>query len=71
MEAAISTWDDICHEHDDYALKLIEAVDRVPLAVNLLARLAHIGHDTSDSPVRSHVAYRWILGRDAPAVFRR
>ncbi|KZV71426.1 hypothetical protein PENSPDRAFT_751814 [Peniophora sp. CONT] len=40
LEAALQTWDAICHGHDDYAVKLVEAVDCVPLAVTLLARLA-------------------------------
>ncbi|KZV63937.1 hypothetical protein PENSPDRAFT_757595 [Peniophora sp. CONT] len=40
FEAALQTWDTICTEHDEYAAKLVEAVDCVPLAVTLLARLA-------------------------------
>ncbi|KZV71423.1 hypothetical protein PENSPDRAFT_751811 [Peniophora sp. CONT] len=39
-EAAIQTWDAICHDHDEYTNMLVEAVDCVPLAVTLLARLA-------------------------------
>ncbi|KZV69528.1 hypothetical protein PENSPDRAFT_686274 [Peniophora sp. CONT] len=40
LDAALETWDMICESHDEYTIKLIEAVDCVPLAVNLLAHLA-------------------------------
>lgn len=40
LEAALQTWDTICSKHDEFTIKLAEAVDRVPLAVTLLARLA-------------------------------
>ncbi|VDB88237.1 unnamed protein product [Peniophora sp. CBMAI 1063] len=40
QEAALSTWDDICGLHDEYAIRLVDAVDCMPLAVTLLARLA-------------------------------
>ncbi|VDC03868.1 unnamed protein product [Peniophora sp. CBMAI 1063] len=40
LDATLNIWDDICGSHDDYALKLIEAVGRVPLAVVHLAHLA-------------------------------
>ncbi|VDB87003.1 unnamed protein product [Peniophora sp. CBMAI 1063] len=42
QEAALATWDDICGDHDEYALRLVKTVDCMPLAVNLLARLATI-----------------------------
>ncbi|KZV59318.1 hypothetical protein PENSPDRAFT_760458 [Peniophora sp. CONT] len=45
-EAALATWNDICDIHDDYTEKLIEAVDCMPLAVTLLARLASIEQST-------------------------
>ncbi|KZV59696.1 hypothetical protein PENSPDRAFT_760351 [Peniophora sp. CONT] len=45
-EAALATWDDICDVHDEYAEKLVEAVDCMPLAVTLLARLASIEQST-------------------------
>ncbi|KZV65975.1 hypothetical protein PENSPDRAFT_756062 [Peniophora sp. CONT] len=39
LEAALASWDNICHGHDEYATKLAKAVDCMPLAVTLLARL--------------------------------
>ncbi|KZV63936.1 hypothetical protein PENSPDRAFT_757594 [Peniophora sp. CONT] len=45
-DAALATWDDICDVHDEYTEKLIEAVDCMPLAVTLLARLASIEQNT-------------------------
>ncbi|KZV65978.1 hypothetical protein PENSPDRAFT_756065 [Peniophora sp. CONT] len=44
-DAALATWDDIFHERDEYAVKLVEAVDCMPLAVTLLARLAFVEGD--------------------------
>ncbi|KZV63942.1 hypothetical protein PENSPDRAFT_691220 [Peniophora sp. CONT] len=41
-KAALATWDDICDLHDEYTMRLVRAVDRMPLAVTLLARLASI-----------------------------
>ncbi|VDB87004.1 unnamed protein product [Peniophora sp. CBMAI 1063] len=41
-EAALATWDDICDQHDEYAMKLVDAVDSMPLAVTLLARMAAV-----------------------------
>ncbi|KAF8261708.1 P-loop containing nucleoside triphosphate hydrolase protein [Lactarius quietus] len=40
LDAAKETWEHITDHYDDFAEKLINAVDCVPLAVNLLAHLA-------------------------------
>ncbi|KZV66652.1 hypothetical protein PENSPDRAFT_755509 [Peniophora sp. CONT] len=40
LDAAMDTWDIISGSHDEHSIKLIEAVDCIPLAVTLLARLA-------------------------------
>ncbi|VDB87000.1 unnamed protein product [Peniophora sp. CBMAI 1063] len=40
--AALTTWDEICSGHDEYAARLVDAVDRMPLAVTLLARLVTV-----------------------------
>ncbi|VDB82666.1 unnamed protein product [Peniophora sp. CBMAI 1063] len=40
VKAALQTWDVICKRHDHHAVKLVNAVECVPLAVVLLARLA-------------------------------
>lgn len=40
VEDALGIWDSICHGHDSYARLLVEAVDCLPLAVTLLARLS-------------------------------
>ncbi|KAJ7902805.1 hypothetical protein B0H14DRAFT_1148483 [Mycena olivaceomarginata] len=40
VSAAIKTWDDISHGHDDFSLLLINAVDCIPLAITLLSQLA-------------------------------
>ncbi|KAJ6501409.1 hypothetical protein DFH09DRAFT_1375733 [Mycena vulgaris] len=40
VPAAVETWDAISHGHDDFPLLLINAVDRIPLAVTLLSQLA-------------------------------
>ncbi|KAF8258242.1 hypothetical protein EI94DRAFT_1755231 [Lactarius quietus] len=40
LDAAKETWEHITDHYDDFAEKLISAVDCVPLAVNLLAHLA-------------------------------
>lgn len=40
IEDALKVWDAICHDHDLYSRKLVEAADCVPLAVALLARQA-------------------------------
>ena len=40
QDAAKVTWEHIANHYDDFAEKLINAVDYVPLAVNLLAHLA-------------------------------
>ncbi|KZV66651.1 hypothetical protein PENSPDRAFT_83753 [Peniophora sp. CONT] len=45
-EAALATWDDICDIHNEYTEKLVQAVDCMPLAVTLLARLASIERST-------------------------
>ncbi|KZV60721.1 TPR-like protein [Peniophora sp. CONT] len=39
-EGALAIWDAICEFHDDYSLKLVQAVDCVPLAVTILSHLA-------------------------------
>lgn len=39
-EAALQAWIDICHVYDGFSIRLIDAVDCVPLAVTLLAQLA-------------------------------
>ncbi|VDC06404.1 unnamed protein product [Peniophora sp. CBMAI 1063] len=39
-ESALAVWDAICETHDDFSLKLVRAVDHVPLAVTILAHLA-------------------------------
>ncbi|KZV72146.1 hypothetical protein PENSPDRAFT_371852 [Peniophora sp. CONT] len=40
IDAALQTWDVICTGHNEHVVKLVKAVDCVPLAVTLLARLA-------------------------------
>ncbi|KAJ7208670.1 hypothetical protein GGX14DRAFT_112440 [Mycena pura] len=40
LEAALETWESICGEQDEFAERLVKAVDCVPLAVTLLAHLA-------------------------------
>ncbi|KZV75997.1 hypothetical protein PENSPDRAFT_680464 [Peniophora sp. CONT] len=40
VEAALQTWEMICDSRDEYAERLVKAVDCVPLAVTLLAHLA-------------------------------
>ncbi|VDC01457.1 unnamed protein product [Peniophora sp. CBMAI 1063] len=40
FEASMQTWDAFCQSHDEYAEKLVRAVDCVPLAVTLLAKIA-------------------------------
>ncbi|KZV75798.1 hypothetical protein PENSPDRAFT_748217 [Peniophora sp. CONT] len=40
ISSALELWSSICHGYDEYSQKLCEAVDCVPLAVTLLARLA-------------------------------
>ncbi|KAF8200438.1 hypothetical protein K438DRAFT_653101 [Mycena galopus ATCC 62051] len=47
VNAAIKTWDDISHGHDDFSLLLINAVDCIPLAITLLCQLAE--SDTSEA----------------------
>lgn len=42
LKAALQTWDAICNGHDEHVLQLVDAVDCVPLAVTLLARLARV-----------------------------
>ncbi|KAF7364971.1 TPR-like protein [Mycena venus] len=42
LDAALATWDAISHDHDDFSVLLIEAVECIPLAVTLLAQLAQI-----------------------------
>ncbi|VDB85520.1 unnamed protein product [Peniophora sp. CBMAI 1063] len=40
FDAAVRTWDTICTGYDEYAVRIVQAVDCMPLAVTLLARLA-------------------------------
>ncbi|KAJ6540218.1 hypothetical protein DFH09DRAFT_1041816 [Mycena vulgaris] len=40
IAAAVETWDAISHDHDDFSILLINAVDCIPLAVTLLSQLA-------------------------------
>ncbi|KZV76207.1 hypothetical protein PENSPDRAFT_570179, partial [Peniophora sp. CONT] len=40
LDAALQTWDAICEVHNEYSIKLVHAVDCLPLAVTLLANLA-------------------------------
>ncbi|KAJ6533995.1 hypothetical protein DFH09DRAFT_1092163 [Mycena vulgaris] len=40
VNAAVKTWDDISHGHDEFSLLLINAVDCIPLAITLLSQLA-------------------------------
>ncbi|KZV63934.1 hypothetical protein PENSPDRAFT_656921 [Peniophora sp. CONT] len=57
QEAALATWDVICQDHDKYALKLVDAVDCMPLAVTLLARL------TSVEGSAESIWNRWVTER--------
>ncbi|KZV75799.1 hypothetical protein PENSPDRAFT_680781 [Peniophora sp. CONT] len=40
VESSLELWNNICHGYDGHSRKLVEAVDCLPLAVTLLARLA-------------------------------
>ncbi|KAJ7307072.1 hypothetical protein DFH08DRAFT_494840 [Mycena albidolilacea] len=40
LDAALATWDAISHDHDNFSVLLIEAIECIPLAVTLLAQLA-------------------------------
>ncbi|KZV63938.1 hypothetical protein PENSPDRAFT_691216 [Peniophora sp. CONT] len=66
QEAALLTWDDICHGHDEYAIKLLDAVDCMPLAVTLLARLASVEGSTKGIWARWETEYTDLVraGRD-------
>ncbi|KZV67550.1 hypothetical protein PENSPDRAFT_48162 [Peniophora sp. CONT] len=57
LDAALRTWDAICPVHDEYAIKLLGAVDCMPLAVTLLGRRAR----TESARV---VWERWEAERD-------
>ncbi|KZV66649.1 hypothetical protein PENSPDRAFT_755582 [Peniophora sp. CONT] len=71
QDAALATWDDICHGHDEYALQLIEAVDCMPIAVNLLARLASVEGSAKSIWVRWQTERTDLIrtGRDEHRLF--
>lgn len=49
LESAISTFKAISKQMDNFAIQLIKAVDRVPLAVTLLANLAAVDGETPEA----------------------
>ncbi|KAF9014256.1 hypothetical protein BDQ17DRAFT_1230703 [Cyathus striatus] len=49
LESATATFKAISHKMDDFAVKLMKAVDCVPLAVTLLANLAAVDGETTEA----------------------
>ncbi|KAG6805947.1 hypothetical protein H0H92_013292, partial [Tricholoma furcatifolium] len=49
LDAAVSIFTSICGKSDEFTVKLVKAVDCVPLAVTLLANLASVDGETTDS----------------------
>ncbi|KAG5646766.1 hypothetical protein DXG03_002452 [Asterophora parasitica] len=49
LDSAIEIFTAISHKSDEYAVKLIQAVDRVPLAVTLLGNLAAVDGETTEA----------------------
>ncbi|GLB42038.1 hypothetical protein LshimejAT787_1100530 [Lyophyllum shimeji] len=49
LESALKIFTAISHKRDEYAEKLVQAVDRVPLAVTLLGNLAAVDGETTEA----------------------
>ncbi|KAF8801655.1 hypothetical protein BYT27DRAFT_7197881 [Phlegmacium glaucopus] len=49
LESALAIFKTISHKEDEYATKLIKAVDCVPLAVTLMANLASVDGETTEA----------------------
>ncbi|KZV76208.1 TPR-like protein [Peniophora sp. CONT] len=60
LDDAMRIWDGICETNDEHAVKLVQAVNRAPLAITLLANIAR-----TESP--KSLWQRWELNQSDPS----